>query len=276
MGKKFLTKKVKNLLIAGLCLTVLVTLITALAQGVTLGGNLVGTLLSPFRAGLAAVDRGAEAVYGYLFRYDSLKAENEALKKQLAEAETASLTAERYEREIRRLENLLELKQEHRSYQLASANVISWSTSVWQQTLTIDRGTRDGLQEGLCAVTDTGYVVGVITECGANWSTIATVFDEGQAIAAALADNGATGVVQCVQLVGGAKQLELDYLPVDTEVPDGGAVVTSGSIYYPGGLMIGKVVSSQADAGGVWRYAVLETPVEAGQLEQVFILLDQG
>ena len=276
MGKKFLTKKVKKLLVAGLCLTVLVTLIAALAQGVTLGGNLVGTLLSPLRSGLAAVDRGAEAVYGYLFRYDSLKAENEALKKQLAEAEAAALTTERYEREIRRLENLLELKQEHRSYQLASANVISWSTSVWQQTLTIDRGTRDGLKEGLCAVTDAGYVVGVITECGVNWSTIATVFDEGQAIAAALAENGATGVVQCVRLGGGVMQLELDYLPADTEVTEGGAVVTSGSIYYPGGLMIGKVLSSAADAGGVWRYAVLETPVEAGQLEQVFILLDQA
>ena len=275
MGKKFLTKKVKKLLVAGLCLTVLVTLIAALAQGVTLGGNLVGTLLSPLRSGLAAVDRGAEAVYGYLFRYDALKAENESLKRQLAEAETATLTAERYEREIRRLENLLELKQEHRSYQLASANVISWSTSVWQQTLTIDRGMRDGLKEGLCAVTDTGYVVGVITECGGNWSTIATVFDEGQAIAAALTENGATGVVQCVRQ-GSGKQLELDYLPADTEVTEGGAVVTSGSIYYPGGLMIGKVVSSEADAGGVWRYAVLETPVEAGQLEQVFILLDQA
>lgn len=272
MGKKFLTRRVKNILIAALCLTVVVTLSAALTQGVGTGKNIVGTVLAPLRAGIAAFDRGAERIYNSLFRYDALEAENAELRKQLAQTQMDRASITQYQREIRRLENLLELKENHTDYTFAAANVISWGTSAWESTLTIDRGRRDGLEEGLCAVTESGQVVGILTECGTNWSTVSTVFDEGQTIAAALMNDSGTGVVQGVRTADGTVQLEMDYLPTDAEAEEGAVVVTSGSIRYPGGLMLGTVRSSEMDRSGVWRYAVLDSTVRTDKLEQVFLI----
>ena len=79
------------------------------ATGHTLPDMLVEGVLAPFRYGMQSLTNGAEQFYSYMFQYEALAAENEALKAQIAEMESDARQADSYQRENQRLRNLLEL-----------------------------------------------------------------------------------------------------------------------------------------------------------------------
>ena len=83
MKKNFWTARLKTILIVAVVLAVVVAVILGITSGATFGENVVGTLLSPLRTGVAAIDRQAERYYNYIFGYEALKAENEELQKKI-------------------------------------------------------------------------------------------------------------------------------------------------------------------------------------------------
>lgn len=272
MKKKFWTQKVKIVLIGAVILAVFVTLGAALGQGVGVGENLVTTILTPFRAGLSAIDRQAERLYGYIFRYEALLAENEELKKQLAQQDSDVRIAESTLRENQRLKELLKLSQEHEDYQYSAAYVVSWSSSNWESKLTIGKGSVHGVTEGMCAITGTGQVVGLVTEVGLNWSVISTIYDASSQISASLVSSGYTGVVQGARGEKGEELLQMRYLSTGSTPINGDSVVTTGSNLYPRGLLLGTVSGAGLDETGIAKYAALSTELKTEGLEQVFLI----
>lgn len=272
MGKKFLTKKVKIVLIAALVLAVLVTLGAALRAGHSTGENVVSTLLAPLRGAVAAFDRGVEQVYDYLFKFDALQAENELLRDQLAAQEESIRTAQSYQRENQRLRELLKLSEDHPDYSFAAAYVIGWNVSNWESTITIDRGEHSGLRPGMCAITTQRQVVGLVTQVGPDWATITTVYDGSSQISAAIDASGSTGVVQGGRSETGEGQLKMRYLSTNASLKNGDAVVTTGSTLYPRGLLLGHVSGTGLEESGISKYAVLESDFTPDGLEQVFII----
>ena len=274
MERKFLTKRLRMVLILAVVMAVIITLFAALSQDADLGEQVTGTLLSPFRSAVAAIDRRAERLYGYIFRYETLLAENEALKKQLAEGEDAVRRAEQSERELKRLQELLELREEHPDYKLTSAYVVSWDTSVWGSTVTIDKGSSSGLETGMCAVTQTGQVVGLVTETGLNWATVTTIFHSGRQIGATVSSTGSTGVLETARQEDGSAVLTLRCIPLNTDLRSGDSVVTSGALLYPRGLLLGKITSAGLDDGGTSRCASVQSELAVDELEQIFLITD--
>lgn len=274
MGKRFFTKRIKILLTVALVVALAVTLTAAFGRGQSVGRNVVSTILSPLRSAVAAFDRGAERVYGYIFRYESVLAENETLRRQLAEQENDLLTAESYKRENQRLRELLKLSQEHMDYSFAAAYVTSWSSSPWESSVTVDKGADRGLTAGMCAVTGSGQVVGLITEVGANWAKITTIYDPSSQISASLASSGETGVVQGGRDEAGEPALQMRYLSTNVTLKNGDGVVTTGSERYPRGLVLGTVSGAGLDESGIAKYARLSAPFRAEDLEQVFLITE--
>ena len=83
--KKFFTGRVKLILAAALCLAIVLAVVSVATSGATVGEQVMGAVLSPFRSAASAVTRQVERWYDYLFRYDALEAENEALKARVVE-----------------------------------------------------------------------------------------------------------------------------------------------------------------------------------------------
>ena len=206
--------------------------------------------------------------------YEALLAENEQLKKQMAENASDVRIAESALRENERLKELLELSKEHEDYSFRSAYVISWSTSTWESKLTVNKGTAHGLDKGMCAITGTGQVVGLITEIGVNWAEISTLFDASSQVSASLVSTGHTGVVQGARTDSGEEQLQLRFLSTGTTPKNGDSVVTTGSSLYPRGLLLGTVTGAGPDETGIAKFAALETELQTQGLEQVFIITD--
>ena len=251
---------------------VIVAVTGALVSGTAAGKNVTQSLLSPFESALSALTRTVERFYNYVFRYESLEAENAYLRERIASMEDEIRTADSLQRENEQLRGLLELTQEHEDYEMLSAYIISWDSSNWRNTFTIGKGTNSGVSEGMCAVTEQGQVVGIVTDCGTNWATITTILDSSLQISATLSSSGYNGIVQGAYKTDQDNQLRMDYLSTEAVIRNNDQVVTTGSTLYPRGLILGYIVDAGLDGTGVAKYAIIEPAADFDALEQVFII----
>ena len=124
----------------------------------------------------------------------------------------------------------------------------------------------------MCAVTENGQVVGLITKVGVNWATITTIMDSSLEISASIASSGYTGVVQGTYLPDGSSILRMNYLLTDAIIKNDDQVVTTGSTLYPKGLIIGYIAGVGFDETGVSKYADITPAADFDSLEQVFVI----
>ncbi|MBQ7857439.1 MAG: rod shape-determining protein MreC [Oscillospiraceae bacterium] len=247
----------------------------AVASGLTgrsIPNLVVQGVLTPLRAGANALTDQAEQIYNYMFRYEALLAENQALKEQIAQMQEDNRLADSISRENDRLRDLLELRQENEDYELVDGYIISRSSTDWNSTFTIDKGTASGIQEGMCAITGNGEVVGLVTEAGSNYCVVKTVLDSSLEISATIASTGYSGMVQGGYSTGNEGLLRMNYLPSSAIIRNNDQVVTAGSTVYPRNLVLGTVVDAGMGDTGVAKYAILKPAADIENLEQVFIL----
>lgn len=258
-----------------LLLSLLLTGALAVSSGLT-GKNIpsmvVQTVLTPLRSGANALTNQAEQMYNYMFRYEELKSENEALKSQIAQMEEDNRLAASIQRENDRLRKLFEWKENHPDYELVDGYIIARSSTDWTSTFTIDCGSRDGIAEGMVAITENGEVVGLVTEVGSNYCTVKTVLDSSLEISATIASSGYSGMVQGAYTSADAGYLRMNYLPSAAVIRNRDQVVTAGSTVYPRNLILGYVVGVGMDDASVAKFARVEPAANIDQLEQVFIL----
>ena len=227
---------------------------------------------APFRAAGTALTTTAEKYYGYMFRYEALAAQNEVLEEQIAQMEDVARQADSVSRENERLRAALGLPTVTESYQLVDAYIIGWSSTDWENTLTINRGTSSGIQENMCAITANGEVVGLVTAAGPNWAEVTTVLDSTLEISGTIATSGYNGMVRGGYVDGHETLLQMNYLPSSAIIRNQDQVVTSGSTVYPRGLIMGYVVDAGYEDTGVAKFALLDPAADINALEQVFII----
>lgn len=269
--KHFFTTKVRIILVFAAVLTAALVVLGSLT-GNTTANRIVQGVLMPVKAGVHALTQQAEKFYNYMFRYEELEAENEALRQQIADMREDSRTADTLARENERLRNLLELKQSREDFDLLDAYVIARSSGDWTSTFTISRGANAGIEVGMCAITGEGAAVGLVTEVGPNYAVIKSVLDSTLEISANLASSGSSGMVKGGYSAGEEGLLRMDYLPSDAIIRNNDQVVTAGSTVYPRGLILGYVVDAGFDATGVAKFALLEPAASIEDLEQVFLI----
>ena len=269
--KHYFTRKVWAVLIIALVLAAGLTVVSQLT-GLTLPEMVVQGVITPIRTGVSRLTDQAEQLYSYMFRYEALAAENEALKQKLAEMENDARVADSVSRENDRLRDLLDLPQLYETYELVDGYVISKGSADWTSTLTVNRGTNAGITQGMCAVTANGEVVGLVTEVGFNYCVVKTVLDSSLGISATLAASGYNGMVQGNYVKGEESQLRMNYLPSEAVIRINDQVVTSGSTVYPRDLILGYVIDAGFDESGVAKFALLRPAADIDTLEQVFIL----
>ena len=259
-----------------LILLVLVLLLTGIGR--LLGG---ASPLSQFlQAALSPVDKllgsgvaKLEDIYGYMHDYDQLREEDAALKARIAEMANEVRRSQHANEENERLRTLLNLQRAHMDYAMVDANLISWSTSSWSSAFNIDRGSRDGIEAGDCVITECGYLVGIVTECGRYSSTVRTLLDPRSAVAARMETAGITAVAAGDFALMSQGRLKLTYLQDAGVLIIGDTVLTTGSGgVYPSGLVIGTVADLRLDQGGFTEYGIMDPAVELASLRQVFVI----
>lgn len=269
--KHYFTTKVKIVLVLAVLLAAGLAIVSNLT-GMSLPDMWVKGILTPIQSGAKALTNQAEQMYSYMFKYEALAAENAELKEKLAKMEDDARSADSLQRENDRLRALLDLKDAHEDYELVDAYVISWSSNEWSSTFTVNRGSNVGIEEGMCAITANGEVVGLVTEVGSNYAVVKTLLDSSLEISATISSSGYNGMVHGAYTSGIAGKLRMDYLPSSSIIRNNDQVVTSGSTVYPRDLIVGYVIDAGFDDTGVAKFAILEPAADIDNLEQVFIL----
>ena len=235
--------------------------------------NVTGIVEAPLKRVLSSTVNVINGIYGYIFEYDSLIAENESLRAQLAEAQESAREGMADSEENTRLRKLLELREQHTDFVLESSKVVLWSSSNWSSAFTISKGASSGIELGDPVVTEYNAVVGQVTELGETWATVSTVIDVDMSLGAYAGNTGASGIVLGEFSLMKDKLAKLTFLADGAQIFVGDEVLTSGSGgAFPAGLVIGKLTAVQTEAGGQIEYGLVEPQCDFDSLVQVFVI----
>lgn len=235
--------------------------------------NATGVLEAPIKKVLSSAVNWFDTIYGYLYKYDSLQAENESLRSQLAEAQQSARDGISASEENTRLRQLLELREKHTDYELESCKVVLWSSSNWSSSFTISKGESSGIELNDPVITEYGVVVGQVTELGETWATVSTLIDVDMSVGAYVGQSGSSGMSVGEFALMKKKQAKLSYLAEGAQIFVGDEVLTSGSGgAFPAGLLIGTITNVQTEAGGQIEYGLIEPECNYDSLVQVFII----
>lgn len=271
--KRLLTKYGVIVLSLAVVIAVILSVMAYFSTSAAPLPNVAGIIASPFRSAGAAITETVSSWVDYFTEFDALKEENEQLKLEIAEMETAIRQAEKDSEENERLRKLLDLREQRRDLHFESARIVESDSSNWESVLTVNKGTAQDVAVGDCVVTETGYLVGVVTDAGLNWSTIRTILDSDTSIGATVFRSGQNAVAQGDFALMGQDRLMLNYLGADPDVVAGDLIVTSGlGDYFPSQLVIGTVESVSTGDDGLAQYAVITPSVSLDDLTQVFIV----
>ena len=114
---------------------------------------------SPFQHGFRAVDGAVSGFFTYFTDKEKLQQENEELKRQLSQLNSELTQMSEINMENIRLRELLNYKEETRGqFQLQLAGIIAENNTNLQHTITLDRGSNDGIQTGMTVLNHSGLI----------------------------------------------------------------------------------------------------------------------
>ncbi|MCI9243272.1 MAG: rod shape-determining protein MreC [Lawsonibacter sp.] len=274
--KDFLRQNGILLLVIALLLSILIGVLS-----VVMGGqadplsNLTNTIVSPLRGGVTAAADWVEGVYTYIFHYGELEQELNGLRVRVGELEEQVREGEEASRENEQLRELLNLQARRRDFVFEGARVTARSTSNWESTLTLSKGSSSGIQAGDCVVTEMGVLVGVVSKTGLNWSTVSTIINTDTQMGGIVNRTYSAGVLEGDFSLMNQDRLKLNYLPEGAQLVSGDEVLTSGrGEVFPSGLVVGQVEGVFTDPSGQTRYAVVKPAVDLDALIKVFVIKD--
>lgn len=193
------------------------------------------------------------------------------LRENNAELRELLSQADEYKQEAQRLQQLLDLKDKY-DIDGVGARVIGNPDEAWSQTITIDKGTADGVETGL-TVMGTSGVVGQVFSAAEHTAKVRLLTDPDSGAAARVESSRAEGVVRG-SLEG---LLYLENLDADAQVERGDVVITSGlGGSYASGLIIGTVVKVDTRQGESTKRVVVSPNDTAGTLEEVLVVFGVG
>ena len=275
MRKRPINKFWIILLAIATTVAVLLSVMTYFSTTSAVMPNIAGIIAQPFRSASAAISETVGKWNGYLTGYDALKAENEALKKRIAEMEADNRQAVADREENARLRALADLREQRRELSFESARILVQDASNWSSMLTINKGTMHEIEVGDCVVNEEGALIGVVTEAGLTWSNVRTILDSESSIGELVFRSGASAVAQGDFSLMREGRLTLTYLDTDPDLVSGDLIVTSGlRDYYPSQLVIGYVEEVRPGDDGMSQIAVVRPEVDMHSLVQVFVVKD--
>jgi rod shape-determining protein MreC len=198
--------------------------------------------------------------------------ENDALRQRILDLEGEVQRERALAGRTQSLEEALALKASQPAPMLA-ARVLSGNPSPSILTVTIDRGTDDGITPDMAVISARGIVGRIISPVGRHSATVQLLVGRNAAAAVVFEHSKAGGMV-----VGGINQalLRAEYVPVLADVQKGERVTTSGQDgIYPQGFLAGTVEEVTHPGAAADREITVRPAVDFSHIETVLIVLSR-
>jgi rod shape-determining protein MreC len=239
-------------------------------------GRAAHTIVSPIERAISSVTRPVADWWSGLVDAGDIKKENRELRERLAELEGEQRDTAIRDQMFEELQNQLDLRERLlQSANPVTARVVDRDPGNFDSTLTIDRGTRDGVAEGMPVVAPNDVVgagvVGHVIEVWRNGAKVRVLTDPESAIAVRPITNPVTGIAQGR---AGSDEIVVDDFGRRADVDQGDEVVTANiaNSLYPPDLAVGVVTRVEEQSARLGLSASIKPHVDFGALQFVQVL----
>ncbi|MGD9366960.1 MAG: rod shape-determining protein MreC [Desulfobacteraceae bacterium] len=235
-------------------------------------GRIAISLVAPFQKMLIGTTRFFRDIWEHYFFLISVAEENELLRRELREARALNHRHREAMLANQRLRRLLALEEEM-TQPVIAARVVGKDPSPWFQSVTVDKGTADGVRKGQPVINPEG-IVGLVTDAAAHYAKVMLITDPNSAVDAVIQENRARGIVKG----GTSGYCVLNFVLRKHPVAVGHLVISSGMDgVFPKGLPIGAVAAIVKQKAGIFQDVTVAPYVDFERLEEVLIVpLSEG
>lgn len=233
------------------------------------------SVLIPVQGFFASTGQNIQSLFDAVFFHHEIKAENERLREEFAFYREQALSIKELQEENRRLKEMLDLKEDT-DMELVAANVVSRDPGQWFNTVTLNRGIKDGIEQEMAVISPHG-LVGMVSSVS-DYSCRVILITDPRLPASAMVqrsrDSGITGIIDGYSEED--SRLEFINIPVEADVEKGDLIITSGlGGIFPGNISVGEVEEVAFDRSGMVKRAVVKPSVNFNRLEEVFIVTSE-
>jgi rod shape-determining protein MreC len=238
-------------------------------------GRATQAALAPLQGAVTALVRPIESFLSAITHLPTLQAENERLLAEIDDLEQRIAATPNYQQLYEDAAALLELRTANPGS--IAAAVISNGVSNFEWSITIDRGSVDGIelnQPVIAGTIDTPRLVGRVIRVTDRSAKVQLAIDRRHAAAAVLGGSGEIGVVAG----RGDQDMEMSFVAPSTKVEGNEPVFTvSYSVsgehgLYPPGILIGTVSQLVPDDNELERSVLVAPAVDFSALQVVLVL----
>jgi rod shape-determining protein MreC len=242
-------------------------------------GDAALTVISPLQEAVSTVTKPIGNFFSTLVRLPAIRRENAELKTRVAELESEIATSTEVSSRLNELEALLGLSTSlGPDITTKAAQVIANGVSNFEWTITIDRGSGDGIEVDMPVVAAAG-LVGHVTRVAPTSAVVQLIIDPDSFVAGRLDVSRATGLVS-----GEAdRDLRMGLVDTTTDVQPGERVVTAGyeipgiaEGLYPAGILIGSVSRVLPEEADLEKFITVRPAVDFSTLDVVLVVLSDG
>ena len=212
-------------------------------------------------ASIFGLRQGVYQYFNLVNENDNLAKENAFLRDLISQNQVQVLNAN---------STLLSLVDTAIQYNYIPAKVINNSTQKTNNYLTVDKGSRAGLEPGMGAISSFG-VVGVVKTVSNNYATLFSLLHGEMQVSSLLSRLG----VFCTTKWDGLDPLyaSLLYIPRHVELQVGDSVTTSGyNAFFPEGIPIGQIKEFSIDENETFYKVIIELSTDFQSLSHVYII----
>ncbi|MBK9461047.1 MAG: rod shape-determining protein MreC [Chitinophagales bacterium] len=171
------------------------------------------------------------------------------------------------------LDTLFSRRQQKPMYYFIGAQVINKSTLKLNNTITINKGIKDGVHPEMGVISKQG-VVGVVKDVSENFSLIIPIIHKSLRVGTKLQSNGLIGSLRW-DLKNPAYAV-VDDIPKHEHISVGDTVLTSGySSFFPPNVMIGVVEGWVLAEGSNFYQIKIKLATDFSRLDYVYVIDDK-
>lgn len=236
-------------------------------------------VVSPIQDGASRALKPVRDLFGWFGDTMDAKEERDRLREELEEARRVAIANEAAARQAEEYEKLLGLDDELGLDQMGpvAARVITRSPTLWYSTVTINKGSSDGVQVDQPVLNGDG-LVGTVTAVTRSSAVVTLITDHTSGVSAIVNETGVAGVVQ--PAVGKPDDLLLEFIRRGDRIEEGQTIVTAGSrsqryeSLFPPGIPVGEVTKVDAVELDVYQRVHVRPFAQLRRLDTVQVLTD--
>lgn len=239
-------------------------------------GDAASYVFIPMQRGLTTVGNWISDKTYELANLKNVMKENEELKTQVDQL-TDELNTQKLEQyDTEDLRALLALDEGYSEYNKVAASVIGKDAGNWFDTFLIDKGSNDGICEGMNVITRRG-LAGIITEVGPNYAKVRAIIDDMSSVSGMVLSTSDNCMIKGdLQTMDERQMITFSNLKdTDNKVSVGDQVVTSYiSSEYVQGLLIGYISEIHVNSNNLTKSGLISPVVDFEHVKHVLVITD--